>query len=593
MNDRQQQQHQKPEVDEHFDRLRDSTIMMVDDDPILMEVIKAFLEEEGYTNFIMIDDSRQAMNALNKGRADVLLLDLVMPEVDGFDILKAIRSIPEHQFLPVIVLTSSTDSETKLKALELGATDFLAKPVDSSELGLRLRNTLTVKFYQDQLTYYDPVTGLPNRKLFLDRLDWTMQRNLRENRKLVVLSISLDGFNEITERLGPRAGDGLLVEVADRLKIALRHDEFVGIPELSDNIARLGGDEFSVLLSKIDMAESAAYIARRILVGLHDPFQVDGQEVFLGANIGIAVSPSDGKEPDTLMKNAAVAIDHARQEGRDSFRFYSRSLDAELRDIFTLKNELRRALENDELELFYQPKIDVSSGLTTGMEALIRWNHKKRGLISPDIFIPLAEEIGMIIPIGEWSLEQACLYNKRLQENGFGGLKVSVNVSAPQISDKNLCNAISYALQKSGLAPSSLVIEITESVAMVDVVESETVLRAIKNLGVSLAIDDFGTGYSSLGYLKRFPISELKIDKSFFEGVPEDIEASTIARGIIALSHTLDLSVTAEGIESEDQVAFLQTHKCDIIQGYYYSGPLPAAELELFLKQEAAQKVAS
>ncbi len=557
--------------------------MMVDDDPILMEVIKVFLEEEGYTNFITIEDSRLAEAALENGRPDVLLLDLVMPEVDGFEILKAVRSDPRHKFLPVIILTSSTDSVTKLRALEMGATEFLAKPVDSSELGLRLRNTLTVKAYQDQLTYYDPVTGLPNRKLFLDRLEWMIQRNLREEKPLVVMTVSLNRFNEMTERLGPSAGDLLLTEVAARLKIALRHDEFAGIPELSDNIAYLGRDEFSVLLSKIDMAESAAYVARRVLEGLHQPFEIEGQEVFLSANIGIAVSPSDGEDTNMLMKNAAVAIDHARQEGRDSFRFYSSSLDAELRDLFTLKNELRRALENDELELFYQPKIDASSGKVMGMEALIRWNHKTRGLISPDIFIPLAEEIGIIVPIGEWSLEQACMHNKQLEAKGFGGLKVSVNVSAPQISDKNLCNAIKRALNKSGLAPSSLVIEITESVAMADVVESQAVLRSIKDLGVSLSIDDFGTGYSSLGYLKRFPISELKIDKSFFDGVPEDTEASAIARGIIALSHTLDLSVTAEGIESADQVEFLRTHKCDIIQGYYFSKPLPFADFEAYL----------
>lgn len=582
-----------PKVDAHFDQLKKSTIMLVDDDPILMDLIKAYLEEEGYSNFILIEDSRQALTVLNAQKPDVLLLDLMMPHVDGYAILEEIRSDPLHRFLPVIVLTSSTDSESKLRALELGATDFLAKPVDSSELGLRLRNTLAVKVYQDELAYFDPVTRLPNRKSFLDRLEWHIKRNLRKQLPLVVLTISLDRFNEIKERLGPSAGDMLLSEFAGRLKTAVRKDDMIDVSDLSKNIARLGSDEFSVLLSEIEHEESAANVARRILEGLQEPFMVESQEVFLSASIGIALSPADGKEIDTLMKNAAVAIDHARQEGSDSYRFYSSAVDAKLRDLFTLKNELRRALDDDEFELYYQPKIEASSGRAVGFEALIRWNHKERGLISPEVFIPLAEEIGMIVPIGEWTLKQACLQTKQLEVEGFGKLKVSVNVSAPQIGHKNLCNAIQSALTTSGLAPSRLIIEITENLAMANVEESLAVLRAIKELGVSLSIDDFGTGYSSLAFLKRFPISELKIDKSFFDDVPGNAEASSIALAIIDLAHTLDLYVTAEGIEREDQVEFLRDYRCDIIQGYFYSQPLSVTDLKAFLAGRESGLVAS
>ncbi|MCB1693739.1 MAG: EAL domain-containing protein [Pseudomonadales bacterium] len=571
-------------LDDEFDQQKDAVIMMVDDEPILMEIIQTFLEEEGYQHFITIDDSTKALATIDQERPDVLLLDLMMPEVDGFTILESIRRDAWNKYLPVIVLTSSTDSETKLRALEMGATDFLAKPVDSSELALRLRNTLMVKAYQDQLTYYDTLTNLPNRKLFLDRVDWAIQRSHRAEKPMAVMVVGLDRFKQVNETFGPRAGDEILTQAAARLKFAVRQDDVVTVAQRWQSVARLGGDEFAVLLPEISQAEIAGSVARRMLDALKEPLSVEGQDVFISASIGIATSPEDGQDSDALMKNAAIATDFAKQQGRGTYQFYSPDLDAKSRELFELETDLRRALSRNELELHYQPKVETSSGKTVGMEALVRWRHPSRGMISPGVFIPMAEDGGLIVPIGAWLLEEACRENMRLAEAGFDNLKVSVNISAVQISDPGLHDVVANALANTGLDPARLILEITESVVMGDVESNLKVLHDIRGLGVSLSIDDFGTGYSSLSYLKRFPIEELKVDKSFLDEVEHSDEDAAIVRAIIVLAHTLELTVTAEGVENANQVAFLQEVGCDIIQGYHFSKPLPPDQLLAFLQ---------
>ncbi len=561
----------------HDAQSKNSLIMMVDDEPILMGVVQAFLEERGYDNFVTCDDSTNAVDIIRDKSPDILLLDLVMPKVTGFDILEILRRDEALRHIPIIVLTSSSDSETKLKALELGATDFLAKPVDPSELALRLRNTLTVKAYQDHLTNFDQLTGLPNRRMLKDRLEWAIRRKRVNEEEFYLLMIGLDRFKQINESLGPDSGDKILESVAALLKAIVDQEKLAGT-----TVARVSGDEFAILLDSSTPRDPRA-LAEIIIEELKQPFHVLDSDAFVTASIGIA-STSDVKRADELLQKASVAEKFVKQKARGTYQVYSPDIDAEAAELFQLESDLRRALPNDELELFYQPKMDTHSQEIVGMEALLRWRPNGAALVPPDIFIPIAEEAGLIIPIGEWILKQACRQTRELQLKGLDA-KVSVNVSAYQIGDKNIVSAINTALHESGLAPEKLIIEITESVMMGDVEKSLAILHEIRALGVSLSIDDFGTGYSSLSYLKRFPIAELKIDQSFIRELPDDEEDSAIVRAILALAHSLDLVVTAEGVETAEQAAYLDTQGCELLQGYHYSKPLPFDEFITFAEQ--------
>lgn len=569
----------------------DSLIMMVDDEPILMAVIQEFLSEAGYKNFEAVEDSTQALDKLHEFQPDVLLLDLVMPEVDGFQILRSVRAHAETRHLPVIVLTSSSDAATKLKALELGATDFLAKPVDSSELVLRLRNTLTVKAYQDQLAFYDTLTGLPNRRLFMDRLKWALQHADRTHKSAAILNVNLDRFKNINDTLGPRIGDALLAQVASRLTDCIRMDAYISFSdraELSSSVSRFGGDEFSIILHEITRVENAAYVARRLTQSMVDPFYIDEHEIFLTTSIGIAIYPEDGNEIDVLMKNVAVATECAKQNGRNNYQFYSKDLNARSEERLKLETDLRRAIDKGQLEIYYQPKIERSSGRVSGMEALIRWHRTEHGTLSPSEFIPVAEQMGQIIVLGNWLFNEVCRQHREWMEDGIGPLKVSVNVSGHQFSDKDLCNSLQIVLTEHKMDAASLILEITESVLMGDVEGSIQTMHDIKALGLSLSIDDFGTGYSSLSYLKLFPIEELKIDRSFIMDLPDSKSDAAIVRAIIALADGLDLDLVAEGVETEQQLQFLYENGCETIQGFYYSKPLTADQFKQFVIEHNA-----
>lgn len=572
-------------VDNLHAQLKNAVIMMVDDEPILMEILQSFLEDEGYQNFINIDDSTLAMERLKQDQPDILLLDLKMPIVNGFDILKAVRSHELLKHLPVIVLTSASDAATKLQALELGATDFLAKPVDASELGLRLRNTLTVKAYQDQLAFYDSLTGLPNRARFMDRLDWALINAVRYKHSVAVMNLSVDRFKEINDTLGPKSGDLLLQQIADRLSGAVRFSDVVshtGRGELWENIARLSGDEFSLLLPGGAVAEDSAYIATRLLDVMKGVFSINGDDVFLTASIGIAVYPYDADTSDSLMKNTSAATEYAKQKGRDNYQFYSKDINNKAKERLKIESELRRAIEQKEFVVHYQPKVNTQTNQVMGMEALVRWQHPEKGLLSPFYFIEIAENSGLIPAIGEWVIHEACRQNKEWQEQGLGNLKISVNVSPQQFSAKHIERTIEAALS-SGMDMQYLIIEITEGMLMGDEERAIEVMREIRKQGPMLSIDDFGTGYSSLSYLKRFPLNELKIDRAFIIDVPTKREDCAIVRAIVAMAHSLELIVVAEGIENIEQLEFLKEIGCDVIQGFYFSKPLSAEQFEQYV----------
>lgn len=565
----------------------DALIMMVDDEPLVMDVLQTCLEEHGYQFFSKIENSTKAIAAIYQQRPDVVLLDLNMPEVDGFAILRELRENPDTRFLSVIVLTSSNDSSTKLKALELGATDFLAKPVDRSELVLRLKNTLTVKAYQDQLAYYDTLTQLPNRKLFMDRLDWAIKNAAREGGQVAVMNIAIDRFQQVNELLGTQAGDELLVEVSRRLMKSLRDGDTIargGQDAAWRNMARLSGDEFSVLLTDLKSSDQIVPIAERLRQGLREAFFIRQREVFITASMGIAIFPKDADITDTLMKHAGAATAYAKEKGRDGYQFYSAEVNAQAQMRMSLEHSLRRVLERQELELYYQPKICPRSGEVMGAEALLRWHHPERGFIPPNEFIPVAEASGMIIQIGAWVLRRACEQSRQWQKAGMGNLTMSVNVSVHQFRDNQFPAMVQRILSETGMTPDLLVLEITEGVLMGDKERIGDLLFKIKSIGALLSIDDFGTGYSSLAYLKSFPIDELKIDRSFIIDTPADQDSAAIVRTIIAMARSLDLQVVAEGVEDEHQLRFLQSLSCDLIQGYFFARPMPAAEFEEFYR---------
>ena len=576
--------------DMQYSQLKNAAIMMVDDEPIMLEIIQALLQDAGYSNFIPVERSSQSIRMVMQTNPDLLLLDLDMPEIHGYEVLSTIRSSTDYQHLPVIILTASTSPGDKLKALELGATDFLSKPVDASELVLRIRNTLFAKTYQDQLAYYDSLTGLPNMKLFVERLGWGIELSKRERVPLMVLEIGLDKFRQVNETLGMYTGDEVLKAIAERLSSLIRSCDFIGHTDetiKTGELARIGDHEFSIILSGVNSIEAAYLVSQRILNSVRQPVLIDEHEIFMTASIGISVCPTDGEDVESLIKHASSAKDFSRKQGSNNYQFFSSEMNAQSKERIKMESNLRKALDNNEFELHYQPKINSETHKLVGMECLLRWNHPEIGSVPPAAFITAAEELGLIVPIGEWVLQEACQATSEWVESGYENLKLSVNVSPKQFNEINLRKSIASAIRSSGLDPRNLVLEITESMLMGDVEHYITLLQHIVDLGVEFSLDDFGTGYSSLSYLKKFPIHELKIDRSFLTNVPEINEDNSIVKAIISMAHSLGLNLIAEGVESAEQLDFLRQHNCNVIQGFYYSKPLSKADFTEFLTSYA------
>ena len=429
-------------------------------------------------------------------------------------------------------------------------------------------NDLTAIKQRDQKlaysTSHDALTGLPNRGLFLDRLGQAVHRAERENSCIGVAVLDIDLFNKVNDSLGNAHGDELLRMFAKRIEDTIRQD---------DTVCRLGGDEFSIIHPNTGSAETLAQMTQRLFGVLSKPFELAGQELYFTASVGLTIFPEDGKEPDTLLKNAILAMNRAKDFGRSNFQFFTKSLDDRAVRRLALETEIRNGLKKGQFLLHYQPKVELNSGAIIGMESLVRWSPEKNKLVSPAEFIPVAEETGLIVPLGDWILREACFQN--VQWHGFDAkLRMAVNLSARQFREKNLINRIDAALRDSNLQPETLELEITESMVMENVEEVVALLRQIKDRGISIAMDDFGTGYSSLSILKNFPIDTLKIDQSFVRKLSRDSDDAQIVAAIISMSHSLNLKVVAEGVETKEQLEFLTERGCDIIQGYYFSKPL-------------------
>ncbi|HXW69717.1 MAG TPA: EAL domain-containing protein [Dissulfurispiraceae bacterium] len=442
------------------------------------------------------------------------------------------------------------------------------------------------------LAYYDTLTGLPNRFFLKDLLRRAIEYARRYNLIFAVFFIDLDNFKKINDTLGHDIGDQLLHAVSGRLQKTLRSSDFAARSsenELTSVVSRQGGDEFIILLHNLMRPQNAEGIAIRMLKELSQPYVLGDREVFMSVSIGISVYPEDGADMDNLLKNADAAMYQTKSRGKNNYQFYSKQMDVASLELLTLESDLHRALDRNELTVYYQPKATCSTKDITGVEALVRWKHPARGFISPAEFIPLAEISGLIIPIGEFVLRTACRQNKLWQESGIKPMRMAVNLSNRQFDQKDLMTMVQNALHEAQLSPQYLEVEITESTLMRDPEEAIRILRELKALGIKVAVDDFGTGYSSLNYLKQLPLDHLKIDGSFIRNVPFDGSDTAIVSSIIALAHSLKVQTIAEGVETERQLAFLQEHGCDMIQGYLLCHPLPAEDLSEILAKETLE----
>jgi len=687
-------------------------VLHVDDDAANLLMAEGPLEDAGY-EVIHAGDGFEAVTRFDECRPDMIIMDAVMPGLDGFGAIARIRLTEIGEHVPILMIIGLEDPDSITRAYDVGATDFLTQPVnvcvlphrvqymlrshsiadalrasearldnaqriarlghwewtlDSDELafsrgflrvcpalaglassrwsdfidaiseaerdGVRLaadralatRSPFSIEFdvaphgesgartlrleaephpeaadacthllgtvqditerrsAQEQihtLAYYDVLTGLPNRAQLHERLAQAFQRAGRANTQFAVMFLDLDYFKQVNDTLGHDVGDALLQTVSARIKEVLRDSDTLSRDDGewdAHTVARLGGDEFVVLLDPIHRSEDAARVAQRIAASIRAPMRVCGNDVAVSTTIGISVFPEDGDDADTLLKHADVAMYHAKENGRDGYQFYSSAIHERSLERFSLERELRHAITEGELRLVFQPKVRIGDGTVTGCEALVRWQHPERGEISPADFIPLAEDTGLILPLGRWVLESACRQMQAWIDAGIGPFSIAVNCSPIQFTRGDMLDELAAALSDSGLAPEWLEIELTESLLMQDIDAGVDSLEAMQRLGVQVSIDDFGTGHSSLSYLKRLPADKLKIDRSFVDDLVADPGDAAIVAAVVQLAHDLGLSVIGEGVETDAQLAVLAGFGCDEVQGYLISAPLEAAE---------------
>jgi diguanylate cyclase (GGDEF)-like protein len=488
------------------------------------------------------------------------------------------------------MVTALDDRESRLRGIEVGADDFMTKPFDRAELRARIRTITRLNRYrrlvetEEQLAYianYDTLTNLPNRNLLIERLRQAIGRASRNQQGVAILALDLDSFQMINDSLGHECGDQLLWEIGQRLLLTVME----GV-----TVARISGDEFAVLLESNNPIKEVTEIAQCLLDSIREPITLEDHEVSVTASIGISVYPSDGEDALQLLKHADTAMSRAKIQGKNTYQFFTGEMNAAALKRLVLENQLRKVLERDELRLYYQPQVELSSGRIVGVEALVRWQHPELGLVSPIQFISIAEETGLIIPIGEWVLHTACQQCQAWQQAGLATLKMSVNVSGRQLQYPGLLEVIQRVLADTHLAASYLELELTESLLIEEEKDQSglfilNTLRELRDMGVQIAIDDFGVGYSSLSYLKRFPVSTLKIDRSFVKDITTDEDNAAITIAIIAMAHSLRLTVIAEGIEDAQQLALLRSQHCEIAQGYLFSPPIPAEDITELLSK--------
>ena len=557
-------------------------ILVVDDASVNVLLLERILRGAGYSSVTTTTDPRAVCELHRENRYDLILLDLLMPAMDGFQVMDGLKDIETEGYLPVLVLTAQPAH--KLRALQAGAKDFLGKPFDQTEVLTRIHNMLEVRLllrearrYARLLERYDPLTGLPNRTLFREQLTRALDRSDELEATVAVLVVAVDRFQPVNDALGREIGDALLRGVGDRLVRCLGP---------MDTAARLEGDAFGLVVVNFGAdPHDAGRVATKVRDALRAPFDLEGHDLAVTASMGIAVSPTDAPDADTLMKFADTALHEAKDAGRDTYRFYSAEMNARALGTLALENALRSALEHEEFILHYQPKMRIDTEEWSGAEALLRWERPGYGLILPSEFASVLEDTGLIVPVGAWIIASACEQIGTWARAGLGNIRVAVSVSSRQLLSDGFASSVARAIRENDIAPESLDIEITEGTLMSRKKETDDVLRKLKSLGVSISIDDFGTGYSSLAYLRRFPIDTLKIDISFIRNVTTDPDDAAITVAIINLARSLKMRVIAEGVETRAQLEFLSRHACDEVQGLFCSRPLPPVDLASLRKE--------
>jgi len=555
-------------------------VLIVDDDRSTRSTLRYTLQRDGF-RVEEAEHGAQALQMLKRYHPDVVLMDAVMPVMDGFLACEKMRDIPGASAIPVLMITALEDKTSVERAFAAGASDYIPKPIHYAVLSQRVRRIIEANRAEKRirhLAYNDLLTGLPNRTLFFDLLGQSVEQARNSDKSLAVLFMDLDRFKYVNDNLGHDVGDRLLVAVAQRVRRTVRS---------VDVVARLGGDEFVVVLGDIDEPAPAAAAAQNINRVLSAPFQIDGHDIFVTSSVGIAMFPSDGDDVPTLVKHADNAMYRAKKTNT-GFQFYEASMEQTISEHVRLETDLRRALEHNDLEVYYQPQADVQTQAIIGMEALVRWRHPTRGFVPPSEFIPLAEETGLVNRLGDYVLRTACAQLQRWLEQGLPRLRVAVNLSVRQLLQKDFVDAVEGILTDTGLPPELLELEITESTLMENAQDTLAVLHSLRALGVRFSIDDFGTGYSSLSYLKRFPVDIIKIDRSFVRDTPQDVDDAAIVTGIIALAHSLRLEVVAEGVETEAQLNFLREQGCELFQGFFLSPAVPADDFAGLVTERAA-----
>jgi len=569
-----------------MDQAQQHSVLIIDDDPLIRLQACGFLSQAGFIPAEAADGA-EALSYLAQATPDLIILDVEMPGVNGFAVCREIRQMQEFTHTPILMLTGLNDRQSIDEAYNAGATDFAVKPINWSLLTHRLlymHRASEAAGRIHQVAFYDTLTGLPNRVLFQEKLDSAMQEASETNRCLAILCFDLDDFKRINDNFGHAIGDRLLQKIGNRIKESLRETRSVP-PSLENVVARMGGDEFTVILNAIGNIESAISCAERLIRAIANPVLVDGYKLFTSASIGIAITSSDNNNADSLLKKADMAMYEAKRNGKGVYALYNDELDAKAHRRFQIDEQMRSAVEQREFSIFYQPQLDLFHGSLVCAEALLRWTNPLLGVISPAEFISVAEDNGMIVPIGEWVLRNACFQAKNWQDTGFEIQRIAVNVSALQFMRPDFPDIVRTALKDSGLCASRLEIEITETLLASNVNHAVDTLNSLKRLGVQLSIDDFGTGFSSLNQLKRFPIDRLKIDQSFIRNITNDNNDASITKAVIAMSKSMGIRVLAEGVETAEQLEFLRQSDCDEIQGYYISKPKAADDLESSLPE--------
>ena len=587
-----------------------ATLLIVDDDEGIRKLLEIMLEDQGYQT-LSAPSGEMALAMVARQPPDLILLDAMMPGMDGYQVARHIKANVATANIPIIMLSGLSEQSARLSGLEAGAEEVLSKPVVNDELWLKVRNLLRLKAFGDhqvvhtlmleqqlqkrtidverfrsamgsderllKMANYDPMTGLPNRNLFYTTLQMGLTQAELRGWQLAVCTVDLNDFKSFNDVWGHLIGDQVLAEFCRRLSNCLN---------VSDTLGRMDGHELALILMIRKGQTGPKQIVDRIREVLREPFRVQEQDVTLTASIGIALYPDDGADAERLIKQASTAMNRAKQAGRDTYRFYTAQMNVEVQARQELETALRDAVRKQAFELYYQPKISLRDGTLCGVEALLRWHRPGLVSVSPSVFVPILEDMGLISMVGQWVIASVCKQIAYWQRSGLVVSQVAINVSAQQITEGDLVENIQRSLDEHQIEAKWLELELTESSLMFNTPETIASLLALRDIGLKISIDDFGTGYSSLAYLSRFPIDKLKIDIAFIREVPHNAQDAAITRTIIELAHSLNLQVIAEGVENCEQLAFLTENGCDQVQGYLLSRPLPTKELETLLREQ-------